>query len=64
MGLAFVLALGLLAVLELLWPSKGFGRHARTSGKPSAVELLEESPVVGARRGPASDEKNANSSWF
>jgi hypothetical protein len=31
-GLAFVLALGLLAILELLWPSNGPGRHAEVRG--------------------------------
>jgi hypothetical protein len=49
MGLAFVLALGLLAVLELLWPSRGSGRHAKLNGQSAAINLPEEAQIVDAR---------------
>jgi hypothetical protein len=65
MGLALVLALGLLAVLELLWPSIGAGRHARTNGQPSRGFPRGESQPVGAGRTGVSNEHDASPwSWF
>jgi hypothetical protein len=64
MGLAFVLALGLLAVLELLWPSRGSGRHLRANSQPSAVVPEIRPRPDGPRGGPGSDQSNASPSWL
>ena len=64
MGLAFVLALGLLAVLELLWPSKRSGRHTRTKGQVPAVLSSTGSQVVNVAPGGAKDERDVSPSWF
>jgi hypothetical protein len=59
MGLAFVLAIGLLAVLELLWPSRGSGRHSRANGRPPAVVVDPSQSTVGVRMDPAPSQTSS-----